>query len=246
MGFSRDWTRRNFLQTVGAGVPTLKLLLEGTAAGALPTAQPEQPFDPEKFTPLDISGHLTATAQDFGPRERARGLLGSEQDGLVRTPTGEQKLRGIPFLLAPEGSENKRWIALSARSSSWTASSVEIPLPQRAAFVCIGAFCDWENDENPAPDQGQVERIGQQLGEAVLLYEDGSEKTFPIRRRFEVSPPSIVWGHLCYAALPHLQDTPRKLNEALPDATMWGDLQYGVWDGRYPILAPGQLPPAFI
>src|SRR5206468_8586578 len=32
----------------------------------------------------------------------------------------------------------------------------------------------------------------------------------------------------------------------LPDATMWGDLQCGVWDGRFPILAPGQLPPAFI
>src|SRR3989442_15325972 len=119
----RDWSRRNFLQTVGAGVPTLKLVLEGTAAGTPLTARPEQPFDPEKFTPLDISGHLTATAQDFGPRERARGLLGSERDGLVRTPAGEQKLRGTPFLLAPGGSEDRRCIALSARPVSWAPSS---------------------------------------------------------------------------------------------------------------------------
>ena len=105
---------------------------------------------PGSYGPLDISRHLTATAQDFGPRERARGLLGSERDGLVRTPAGEQKLRGIPFLLALEGSETKRWIALSTRPSPWAVSNVEISLPKRAAFVCVGAFCDWDRDEIPA------------------------------------------------------------------------------------------------
>ena len=145
----KDCSRRNFLQTVGAGVPTLKLMLDGVA-GVPPAVRPEPPFDPNKFTPLDISRHLTATARDFGAREQARGLLGCEQDGLVHTLAGEQKLRGIPFLLAPEGSETKRWIALSTRPSSWTVSSVEIPLSKRAAFVCVGAFCDWDRDEIPA------------------------------------------------------------------------------------------------
>src|SRR6266581_3402969 len=181
----KDCSRRNFLQAVGAGVPTLKLLLDGVG-GAPPAVRPEPPFDPNKFTPLDISRHLTATAQDFGAREQARGSLGCEQDGLVRTPAGEQKLRGIPFLLAPEGSETKRWIALSTRPSSWTVSSVEIPLSKRAAFVCVGAFCDWDSHEVPASGPEQVERIGHQLAEAVLVYEDGGAEPVPIRRRFEV------------------------------------------------------------
>ncbi|PYV28981.1 MAG: hypothetical protein DMG24_00445, partial [Acidobacteria bacterium] len=76
----KDCSRRDFLHTVGAGVPTLKLMLDGVA-GAAPAVRPEQPFDPNKFTPLDISRHLTATARDFGAREQARGLLGCEQDG---------------------------------------------------------------------------------------------------------------------------------------------------------------------
>ena len=237
----KDCSRRDFLQSVGAGVPTLKLMLDGVA-GAPPAVRPEPPFDPNKFTPLDISRHLTSTARDLGAREQARGLLGCEQDGLVRTPAGEQKLRGIPFLLAPEGSETKRWIALSTRPSSWAVSNVEIRLSKRAAFVCIGAFCDWDSDEVPASGQEQVERIGQQLGEAVLVYEDGGEETFPIRRRFEVNSPSVEWGHQCYAALPHVREAPRKLHEALPDATMWGHVQLGVGDD----LPPDQSPPAFI
>src|SRR5437667_7827108 len=237
----KDCSRRNFLQPVGAGVPTLKLMLDGVA-GAPPAVRPEQPFDPNKFTPLDISRHLTATARDFGAREQARGLLGCEQDGLVHTLAGEQKLRGIPFLLAPEGSETKRWIALSARPSSWTVSSVEIPLPKRAAFVCVGAFCDWDSHEVPASGPAQVERIGHQLAEAMLVYEDGGEEAFPIRRRFEVNSPSVEWGHQCYAALPHVREAPRKLHEALPDATMWGHGQLGVGDD----LPPEQSPPAFI
>src|SRR5438128_399090 len=237
----KDCSRRDFLHTVGAGVPTLKLMLDGVA-GAAPAVRPEPPFDPNKFTPLDISRHLTATARDFGAREQARGLLGCEQDGLVRTPAGEQKLRGIPFLLALEGSETKRWIALSTRPSSWAVSSVEIPLSKRAAFVCVGAFCDWDRDEVPASGQEQVERIGQQLGEALLVYEDGGEEAFPIRRRFEINSPSVEWGHQCYAALPHVREAPRKLHEALPDATMWGHVQLGVGDE----LPPDQSPPAFI
>src|SRR5438094_78661 len=130
----KDCSRRNFLQTVGAGVPTLKLMLNGVAGAAPPAVRPEPPFDPNQFTPLDISRHLTATARD------------------------------------------------------------------------------------------------------------GGEETFPIRRRFEVNSPSVEWGHQCYAALPHVREAPRKLHEALPDATMWGHVQLGVGDD----LPSEQSPPAFI
>ena len=176
----KDCSRRNFLQTVGAGVPTLKLMLNGVAGAAPPAVRPEPPFDPNKFTPLDISRHLTATARDFGAREQARGLLGCEQDGLVHTLAGEQKLRGIPFLLAPEGPETKRWTALSTRPSPWAVSNVEISLPKRAAFVCVGAFCDWDRDEIPAssfPDDAHRGHgdLGQQPGDAVGPGEHGAD-----------------------------------------------------------------------
>ena|SRR6185369_13082596 len=59
---------------------------------------------------------------------------------------------------------------------------------------------DWDPNERPAPGQDVIERVGQLLAEAVLVYGDGSEQRLPIRRGFEVNSPSIDWGHLCFQA----------------------------------------------
>ncbi|MGO8816325.1 MAG: CehA/McbA family metallohydrolase [Terriglobia bacterium] len=91
-----------------------------------------------------------------------------------------------------------------------------------------------------------AEKMGERLAEARLVHDDGSEHVFPVRRRFEVSAPSILWGHLCYAALPHLQDTPRKLTDPLSDGTLWGYLQYALQDGRFPLRPKNGLLPAFL
>ena len=40
----------------------------------------------------------------------------------------------------------------------------------------------------------EIPSVGQLLGEAVLVYEDGQEHRFPIRRRFEVCPPATDLG----------------------------------------------------
>jgi hypothetical protein len=230
----KDWSRRNFLQTVGAGVPTLKLMLEGANGGAGQGPGPSPKFDAEKFTPIELGRYFNASPADFGPREPAKGLGGeAAKDGLLRTPAGEQNFRGIPFLLGPEGVEKKRWIALSARASAWTTHSLEIPLLQRAGFLCLTAFCDWDKNETPPPGEDVAEQIGQRLAEAVLVYEDGGEKALPIRRRFEVNSPTYSWGHLSYASLPHLQDAPRKLTDPLRDGMDWGNLQTVVWDNSY-------------
>src|SRR6185295_14239400 len=69
--------------------------------------------------------------------------------------------------------------------------------------------------------------------DAILIYEDGSMHITPIRRRFEVNSLSHPWGHLCFAALPHREDTAVKLNQPLRNAQDWGDLQTGVWQGVY-------------
>jgi len=187
-----------------------------------------------KFTPIDLSAFFNCSAQDFGPRERAKRLGGdSARDGLIRVPGGKQSLLGVPFWLGPEGVDRKSWLALGARPSAMARPAQTIPVGKKAGFVCLAAFCDWDPDETPPPVEDAVEKVGQRLAEAVFVYDDATEQTLPIRRRFEVNSVSINWGHLAFAALPHRKDTPRKLSDALSRATEWGDLQTAVDDGAY-------------
>ncbi|PYU88964.1 MAG: hypothetical protein DMG08_23315 [Acidobacteria bacterium] len=226
-------SRRRFLQTVGTGVPTLTVLLNEPHAGPGLPAGPGATAS-AKFTPIDLSAFFNCSAKDFGPRERAKRLGGdSARDGLVRVPGGKQSLLGVPFWLGPEGVERKSWLALSARTSSMTARSQSIPVGKKGGFVCLASFCDWDPGETPPPVEDAVEKVGQRLAETVFVYDDGAEQALPIRRRFEVNSVSINWGHLAYAALPHRKDTPRKLTDALPNGTWWGELQTGVDDGAY-------------
>ena len=235
-GFTqKDWSRRCFLQTMGAGLPTLRLMFEGTGAAAGQTTGSGPKFDQAKFTPVDLSRHFNSSPSGFGPREQARGLSGdSAKDGLLHTPAGAQSFRGIPFLLGPEGVENKCWIVLSSRASSSATPDIEIPLGQRANFVCLTAFCDWDKNETPPPGEDVAEQVGQRLAEVALVYEDGNERVFPLRRRFEVGAPSIPWGHLCYAAEPHTRHAPRKLTDPLPTGFEWGRQQMADFDNNYP------------
>ena len=230
-----DWSRRSFLQTVSAGVPTLTLVLNEAHGGTGPLPGPNAPSGPSaKFTPIDLSRIFNCSPKDFGPRDAAK-ELGSEsaRDGLVRMPASNQNLQGIPFQLGPEGLDKKAWAVLSTRPNPFSTSSLEIPLRAKANFLCLASFCDWDENETPPPNVDVAEKVGQRLADGVLVYADGSEQVFPIRRRFEVSAPSYPWGHLSYASLPHRQDAPRKLTDALSDATGWGDLQTAVWDNAY-------------
>ncbi len=231
----RNASRRNFLQTVGAGVPTLSLVMNGTKAAAKGAPGAESVARSEKFTPIGLGKHFCASPSDFGPREQARGLSGdSNRDGLLRTPAGEQSCRGIPFQFGPEGLSAKRWLALSQRELAWARREVEIPLGRRAGFLCLAAFCDWDKNEAPPPGEDAPENVGQRLGEAVLVYEEGGEATLSIRRRFEVSAPRIPWGHLCFAALSQQPDAPHPLSDPLTNGLDWGNQQTAVFDSSYP------------
>ncbi len=225
-----DRSRRTFLQAVGTGVPTLSLMLrEGAAAGG----PPDTDSGSEKFTPLDLSALFNTSAGEFGPRDRAKGMGGdSQRDGLIRLPAGNLALRGIPFRLGPEGVDKKNWIALSARQGLGRAS-VSIPVGKRARFLCLAQFCDWDENETPPPVEDVMEKVGQRLADAVLVYENGEEMGLPVRRRFEVNSPTIFWGHLSFTSLPHRHDTPSQLSDSLRDGMDWGELQTSVWDMSY-------------
>jgi len=236
-------SRRFFLRTVGAVPPTLKLMLDGTPARAAARAGAE--FSREKFTPVDLTRVFTGSPANFGPREKAKQLSGdSQRDGLIRPPTGAQNLRGIPFQLGAAGVQEKSWIVLEAGlgDGPGRARQIAVPVAGHASFVCLAAFCDWDPNEAPPVGSDAAERVGQHLADLTLLFQDGSKKTFPIRRRFEVNSPSINWGHLCFTAEPHLQDVPTKLTDPLPDAREWGRLQTAVLDNHYPSGPDGWTP----
>ena len=129
--------------------------------------------------------------------------------------------------------EKKSWLHLSTKAGASAATNLTIPVGRKAGFVCLAAFCDWDANETPPPVEDATEKVGQHLADVVLVYDDGSEHTHRIRRRFEVSAPSYEWGHLAYAALPHRPDAPRKLTDVLPDGTGWGELQTAVFDNSY-------------
>jgi hypothetical protein len=248
---ANHYSRRTFLRTVATTVPTIQFMGQAASGqgrgeiGSLTQAGPSTNL--RKFTTIDLTPFFNCSPADFGPREQAKSLIGYRgRPGLIRTPAGQQRLRGIPFLLGPEGWNTKGWALLSTRTKPWPARSIEIPLKRNAKFICLAAFCDWDPNEHPPLDQDVVEKMGQRLADVHLIYDDASEHIFSMRRRFEVNSPSISWGHLCYAALPHLQDAPRKLTEPLSDGTLWGYLQYGLKDGRFPLPPKDGRIPAFL
>lgn len=245
MPFGDDWTRRAFLRNVGLGVPTVRLLLGGGATPAWGAeAWPDQ-LESGKFTPVDLSPYFTASPSDFEPREQAKKMgAASPQDGLLHTPSGKQRFRGIPFHLGPGGAQEKSWVVLSSRKDSWLAETVEIPLNQRAGSICLAQFCAWDSHETPPPDQDDQERVGQRLAEVTLLFDDGRQEELPIRRRYEVNAPSVEWGHLSFLAFAQTADAPRQLTDPLRDAMGWGDWQMAVADNSYspPLVWISALP----
>jgi len=219
-----SWTRRSFLQTVGASAPTLSLVLESQAG-----AQPVDPVS-DKFSPVDLRRLFNASSHDLGSRDEFRRLGGEcADDGLLRTPAGRQALRGLPFRLGPESLNEKRWVLLSTRPGAAAARSVEVPLGQPARFVCLATFCEWDEGEGRGPG----ERVGETLAEVVLVHDDGRETHLPLRRRFEVHSPSYSWGRMAFAARPHRLDAARALTDPLSQGTEWGQLQTAVADNAY-------------
>ena len=231
------WTRLDFLRTVGASVPTLSLLIGGVDAAETQSAELGHGYDENKFTPLDLSPHFNCSSTDLGPHPRARALGGeSVRDGLIRIPGGEQCFRGIPFRLGPETLQDKRWLMLSTRSSQNSTRSVQIPFQQRASFLCMAAFCNWDENEVQPADIDAFEQVGERLAEVTLVYEGGIEKTIPVRRRFEVHSASVWWGHFPYSALACREAGPRGLTDPLTNAEDWGRLQMAV--GQNSTLGP--------
>ena len=208
--------RREFLQMAGAA-PAVQAV--GTVGADVETGA--------LFTPIDLEQFFNATPADFGPRDQIRFR---SPDGLIRTPRGRQRFRGIPFVLA---SDDKCWIVLSTRAAPGTTPAVEIPVARKTAFICLAQFCDWDPHEVKAAGVEDIEQVGQLLAEAVLVY-DAGEKALAVRRRFEVGAPSMPWGHWSFLSVTHSQLVPTRLSEGM--GLGWGNNQTGVRDPAGPPL----------
>ncbi len=206
-------TKREFLQTMGA-VPSLRLM---AGAPAVESA---------KFTSLDCSGLFSAAHGDLAGIFRRPVILAKEA-------VGRQAPRGIPFAFGPGDEAAKRYLLLSRRGGAALRARAEVPATGEGGFLCLAAFVDWDANEYPAPGEDIFQRVGQPLADLVMVFEDGSEHRHPIRRRFEVSSPSVQWGQQCFTGVAHRHDQPSKGTDALDNARQWGDLQTGVWDRGY-------------
>jgi hypothetical protein len=219
-------SRREFLLTVGATAPTISLM-EGDASGVVsPGAKPEAPDATGRFTPIKLSAYFNSSSREFGPREKVA-LVGGEsaKDSLIRVPAGWRDLRGIPFILGPEDLQSKSWIVLSTKTGPNANTAVEIPVVQKAHYLCLTSFCDFDENEVPEPGKDVFQQVGQHLGDVTLIYEDNGTHVLPIRRRYETNSVLEPWGHLSFAALPPGKLRALKLNAPLPSATGWGNLQ---------------------
>jgi hypothetical protein len=207
-----------------------------TATKAVPPAESSS----SKFTPLDLERFFNASSTDIGPCEYWKGP-GATQDGLLRLLGGQQAIHGIPFRLGPGGTQEKSCVVMCGRSTPNAVRSVEIPLPSRTRYVCLAAFADVDKNEHPPAGEEVIEKAGQHLADAVLVYEDGSERVLPLRRRFEVDSPAIT--HLSFSArMLAGQFVPAKLLDPIPGGRslhLWGLQQYGLVSAPAPVGPDG-------
>lgn len=213
--------RRTFLQSIQAAA----------AAPAL------QPLATSRATPVPLAALYTASPSGIGPRPWARNATGVT-DGLLRTPSGSQTLRGLPFELGPAPVTQKSLILLSSASIPGAVSSAEIPLNKPARWLCLATYCDWETVEFDPAGPEDMESIGLLLAEATLLFQDGSTHAFPIRRRYETSPPAAAWGRECFNAIQSNTWRTVGLNDPVPRGSDWGSHQQSV---LYQAVTPAAL-----
>jgi hypothetical protein len=107
-----EWSRRQFLLTTTGLVPAIKGTITDERKEA-PGAESSNKLDEttHKYTPVGLEDYFTASAKEFGTRERPR-MIGEEAGrvGLIHVLGGKRSLQGIPFSLGSEEVEKRSWI----------------------------------------------------------------------------------------------------------------------------------------
>ena len=148
-----------------------------------------------EFTPISLVGAYNRNGASFSADELADETLSGKELSL----TGENVIRGIPFHLGDAEGNN----IIFLRDNAVTLNLDEPIACRYLVFIHTAVT------ERDAPDEDGITRphrgriiLGDKVADYQILYEDGSEKSVPIRRRFAVGELRKDWGDECFEAVP--------------------------------------------
>ncbi len=156
---------------------------------------------------------------------------------IASLPTGDQVFWGIPFDMGPT---NNNEVGLVVAGASGTTDAVNIGLGGKASHVIIAHVCDSRASSSTAGQTADypipvVTAPGELLANYVLMFADGTEKSVPIRRRFEITQVLSRMQN-AFSARQHQDMETLDFRGPYP-ADLWGRMQTGVSVGS-PLPAP--------
>ena len=218
------FSRREFLLTVGATAPTISLM-EGEASGVpRPSPGPEAGDASGKFTPIKLSAYFNSSCAGIrNPRKSCADRWGFRQG--LPDPRSRRQARhaGNPLCLGARRFAEQKLdcpqyqVRAHGQPARWKS-----PVGQKAHFLCLTSFCDFDENESPEPGKDVFQKVGQRLADVTLIYEDNGTHVLPIRRRFETNAVLEPWGHLSFAAMPPGKLRATKLTDPLRNASRVG------------------------
>lgn len=149
----------------------------------------------------------------------------STAKGLSELPSGSQQFWGIPFQLSGNDGGGPSVVGAGADGST---HAVTIAIGGNASHLVFAHVCDSRARDTVAGQTADyaapvVTAPGEHLADYVLVFEDGSTHSVPIRRRFEVNQvyTRMQSGFVCR---PHQDLTPLPMRGPYPE-NMWGRYQ---------------------
>lgn len=172
-----------------------------------------------RFQKIDLADAVSHDAESSGTwhPDTARGLN--------VLPSGSQRFWGIPFEIPGADTSGPSVVAVGADDST---GAMSIAIDDTASHIVFAQICDSRARDAVA---GQTEDYaaavvtapGEHLADYVLVYDDGSTHSTPVRRRFEVNQvyTRMQSGFMCR---PHQDLTPLPMRGPYPE-NMWGRYQ---------------------
>jgi hypothetical protein len=179
----------------------------------------------EKFTTITLDNYYNSSRVEPYPKVGAKPRWDEGTINALNGLTlGEVCARGIPFSLADPEATAHLIVLPASTDDGKQGKPIALPIGKKAHFVCLGHSCARRDDDelNPA--------IGIEVARYTLVYEDGSEHTTAIRRRFEINPLGGGVGGSAFVA--ETMRTSRPLRPGEPG--QWGWAQTGVSGDNLP------------
>ncbi|MBP1995614.1 CehA/McbA family metallohydrolase [Paenibacillus eucommiae] len=165
---------------------------------------------PERFMSLDLSTAYNRSIANLNKEDCSDKVIANKEQLL----SGEHELWGVPFILGKhEGSNN-----VILLKDETVELSFEHPSHDRQLLFLHAA----DFKETPTDAEGILRpmmgtpRLGETVCEYKLCYSDGTEVSFPIRRRYQISEFQTRWGENSFESVKHIKPRTMQANTELP------------------------------